>query len=226
VNEGFGYGLAFAAGVLGALHCLGMCGGIAAGFFARAGRRRLLLTQVYYQGTRILTYSVLGVAGAMVGRVLVQAGALGKVQGLLMLAAGVLITLVGVAMLRRRPPPRRREASCTPPLPGVRTDPWTRPWTPLAGGLLNGLVPCGLVFSVAVKAAATADPFRAALLMAAFGLGTLPGLGAAGMLGAGLGRLGSGTAARLAGLLVVALGLWTLHQGAAFFHVMRGLSNG
>jgi sulfite exporter TauE/SafE len=81
------------------------------------------------------------------------------------------------------------------------------------------------VFSVAVKAVATADPIRAGALMAAFGLGTLPTMAAVSTLGGVVGTRARGLAARLAGFSVIALGLWTLYEGLVFYDIMRGLSN-
>jgi len=41
-------------------------------------------------------------------------------------------------------------------------------------GLLNGLLPCGLIYMAIAGAIASADAFKSALFMASFGLGTLP----------------------------------------------------
>ena len=41
-------------------------------------------------------------------------------------------------------------------------------------GLLNGLLPCGLIYMAVAGAIASADPFKSAFFMASFGLGTLP----------------------------------------------------
>jgi len=228
VTPEFGYTLAFATGILGAFHCLGMCSGLAAGFFVNHGWEGRLRPQLYYHGTRILVYSVLGVSGAVMGRVLVQSGNLGKGQGLLMIAAGILITLVGIRVLLRVPPPCRNDGYPRDPN-GLEvrfgdTVPPRQRWLPVIGGLVNGFVPCGLVFSVAVKATGSADPIQAGLLMLAFGIGTLPTMATISALGAVVGGRARGIAARLAGLTVAALGLWTIYEGLVFYDVMRGLS--
>jgi sulfite exporter TauE/SafE len=207
VNE-FGYGLAFVTGLFGALHCIGMCSGLAAGcFVGRLPRWRGILS---YHGLRILTYTGFGVAGALAGRVLVQNGLTGKFQGLLMLAAGALISLMAVRMILGR---------ATLPRSLLH-------YLPLPMGVVNGLIPCSLVFSVALKAAATADPLRAGGLMLAFGLGTLPTLAALSWSGSVLGVWATGIWARLAGLALLALGLWTVWEAWVFWDVMRGLANG
>jgi len=109
--------------------------------------------------------------------------------------------------------------------------------------MLNGLMPCGLVFAMAIKATATADPVQAGWLMLAFGLGTLPMMGAVTSLAAwagtwSIGETRPGTTqeshaigiqslvAPITGGLVVLMGLWTGYEGLIFFDIMRGLANG
>ena len=199
-------GLAFATGLLGIPHCLGMCSGLAGGFFLHRGAR--LGAVLAYHGARIGTYVLLGTLGALAGRVLVQTGLLGKGQGLLMMGAGLWISGLGLDGLLR---PKR---GCP-----------ARARTAAAAGVLNGLMPCSLVFSVGIRAAARADPLEAALLMGAFGSGTL----LMALLSLGSARLGHvlhRSAARFGGVLVLSLGLWTLYEGWTFFQIMRGLASG
>ena len=206
MNGEFTLGLAFITGLLGIPHCLGMCSGLAGGFFLHrgAGFRSVLA----YHGARIGTYVLLGTLGALAGRVLVQTGLLGKGQGLLMMGAGLWISglgLDGILRPKQGCPARVRTAA--------------------AAGVLNGLMPCSLVFSVGIRAAASADPLEAALLMGAFGLGTL----LMALLSLGSARLGyamNRTGARFGGVLVLFLGLWTLYEGWTFFQIMQGLANG
>ena len=61
--------------------------------------------------------------------------------------------------------------------------------------------------------------------MLAFGAGTLPAMGAISLLGSTLGGRLRGGLARLAGITVVLLGLWTIYEGATFFDIMRGLAD-
>ncbi len=217
--------MAFATGLFGALHCLGMCGGLAGGFFVQRQVQSRLAPQLQYHASRILTYVLLGMAGAWAGRSLAQTGLTGKVQGILMIGAGLLILVLGLRMLLALP----QQASRTPTHGlEVRLESkprLARPW-PLLLGTLNGLVPCSLVFSIALKAAATGDPGRAGLLMLAFGLGTLPMMAAVTGLGAFIGARLRDLSARIAGGLVAALGLWTCYEGYLFFDIMRGLANG
>jgi sulfite exporter TauE/SafE len=218
----FSYALAFATGLFGSFHCIGMCSGINGAFTLGYGRDRLLPLLAYH-GIRILTYTLFGVVGALLGRVVVQTGIIGKTQGLLMILAGVIVVLLGLnllGVLRRTKP-----ADPAPQPVRLSLEKPKRSINPFLAGLLNGLVPCSLVFSVAVKAAATAGPLQAGLLMLAFGAGTLPSMGAVSLLGSTLGGRLRGGMARLAGLTIVLLGLWTIYEGATFFDIMLGLAN-
>lgn len=218
--------MAFATGLFGALHCLGMCGGLAGGYFAQRRLAPDLAAQIAYHASRLTLYLILGAGGAWAGRVLAQSGWVGKGQGLLMIGTGLLILALGLRMALapwRRPTP----SASVPPV--VRLEPRIgsqRPWAPLLLGTLNGLVPCSLVFSVAIKAATLGDPGRAALFMLAFGLGTLPMMVAVTWTGAFIGARVRRLATRLAGGLVALMGLWTLYEGYLFFDIMRGLANG
>lgn len=222
-----GYAMAFLSGLLGAGHCLGMCSGLAGGLAVHQGWGRLGPVMAYH-GSRIAVYVVLGTLGATLGRTLVQTGALGKFQGQLMILAGLVIGILGLGLAGLLPwaSPSRCVTTTAPgaAVQPPRTGPPQR-LAPALAGLTNGLVPCSLVFSVATRATATADPVQAALLMLCFGLGTFPMMGTVTALG---GVIGLGTRVqgrRLAGGMVVALGAWTLYEGLVFYQVMRGLAD-
>lgn len=225
MNAEFGIAMAFVTGVFGAWHCIGMCSGVNAGFFAGIRRAPRALDLVLFHATRIGVYALLGIAGALLGQVVAQSGIVGKLQGILMMLAGVLVVVLGMNLVRRRVgAPAEPVTSPVVPLASLATP--ARPYlAPLFGGVLNGLVPCSLVFSVAVPAAATADPLQAGLLMLAFGAGTLPVLAAMSLLGASLGCRVRGVMARLAGITVAALGIWTFYQGYVMYEVFAGLAN-
>ena len=229
MNTGLTLPLAFLTGVLGALHCLGMCSGLAGGYFVRYGQG--VGAVLIYHATRILLYGGLGMASAFGGRVLVQQGRFGKGQGLLMMAAGLAIIVIGLTRWWPLPGSRnQRHRTSTVvtkcPEPGCSVC-RTRPnhlFAALAGAL-NGLVPCSLTASIAIAGTATADPLRAALLMMVFGLGTLPVMALVSLAGTAIARSAHGLYASLAGVVVVMLGLWTLYEGWVFYDIMCGLGN-
>ncbi len=223
----FGYLLAFLTGISGTFHCLGMCSGLAGGYFAGHGWAGMRWDPLIYHGVRILSYSLLGVAGTLLGRVLIQTGFLGKGQGILFMLAGLLVIAIGLWLSgllpwKKSPQcPKQAGGACVKPLGFWKTGK-SLPWV---AGLINGLVPCSLVFSVAVKATATGDPIEAGLLMLFFGLGTLPSMLSVSLGGALLGERAKGVMARLAGIGVALLGGWTLYEGWVFYDVMRGLAD-
>ena len=227
MNNEFTLAMAFATGIFGAFHCLGMCSGINGGFFVGYASFPRITPVLSFHAMRIAVYTVLGVAGALLGQVLVQAGIIGKLQGILMILAGRLVTLLGLILtgvFRFRNPLRPRSMTVDLKAPSVPDNGPSR-LSPLIAGLFNGFVPCSLVFSVAVKAASTADPLRAGSLMLAFGAGTLPAMAGVSMMGSYIGTRVRGLMARLAGLMVILLGLWTIYEGMVFYDIMRGLAN-
>jgi sulfite exporter TauE/SafE len=223
-----GYSIAFMAGIMGAWHCFGMCGGYAAGYFAGHGWSGSITPHLLYHGVRIASYTLMGVVGALLGQVLVQTGLFGKGQGILFIIAGILIVIIGISLtgsLSRRTTGQQQQGDMAPPR--VRFDDWPRGriYMPLAAGLVNGLVPCTLVFSIAIKAVATGDPLRSGLLMLCFGIGTLPAMLLATAAGALVGEKARGLFARLTGITVILFGAWTFYEGIVFYDIMRGLAN-
>jgi sulfite exporter TauE/SafE len=88
--------------------------------------------------------------------------------------------------------------------------------TSLAGlGALNGLLPCGLVYGMLAVAAASGGALDGALTMAVFGLATLPALALTGWLGSRLRPQNRLWMQRVAGVLVIAIGVLTVARGAA-----------
>lgn len=224
----FGYSMAFMTGLLGAVHCLGMCGGYAAGYFAGHGWRGKMAPHLIYHSMRITAYVLIGAVGAMVGRTLFQTGLFGKGQGIFFITAGAVIVLIGLSLTglfpHKRPVGSQDVNTCSRPVP-FEDRPRVRRYLPLTAGLVNGLVPCSLVFSIAVKSVVMGDPLRSGLLMLFFGLGTLPTMLLVTMAGAVVSEKARGLFARLAGVVVILFGCWTIYEGVVFYDIMRGLAN-
>jgi sulfite exporter TauE/SafE len=177
------------AGVLGSVHCIGMCGGlIAVASDGATSLRQRLVVQAGYQVARLSSYVVLGLVAGTVGRALDlagQAAGLGKAAAVL---AGVAMSLWGLlAMLEATGTLKRK-------LPGLRLLPpravaWlasARQRPPLARAVVLGgasaFLPCGFLYAFALAAAATSSPLGGALVMAALWLGNLPALLGFGLL--------------------------------------------
>lgn len=204
---------AFTVGLLGNVHCLGMCGGIATAIGVSQGEHRVVNVLLFNAG-RVLTYCLLGGAIGVLGQGFVQlAPAVGPwlrvLAGLLLIAMGLYINQwwMGLTALERV------GAHVWNPIKPVFTEFTTRTGyaNKILLGLLWGFLPCGLVYSVLGWSLATADPLRSALLMGSFGLGTLPAMVASGLTGQALMRKLREKSVRVViGVLLIAFGLWTI----------------
>jgi uncharacterized protein len=207
---------AFAVGVLGGVHCLGMCGGIVgaisvshAGSAAPAWPRLLA-----YNLGRMGSYVIAGALAGWLGAALL--GALPQGQRVLELLAAVFLILLGLYLGGWWPILARLERFGG--LLWRRIEPLGRHFIPVrhAGqafvvGAVWGWLPCGLVYSVLVWTLAAGSAADGALLMAAFALGTLPNLMLMGLFAARLARfVRHGLVRQAAGALLVAYGAWRI----------------
>jgi len=207
----------FLVGLLGGVHCVGMCGGIVSALTVQLPQHRTPWSiHLAYNLGRISSYMV---AGAIMGAV----GSLGlllehwlPVQMVLYVGANLMLIGLGLYL-----------TGLTRTLAFVEraghwlwrcVQPWTRRFLPVKGvrqalplGMLWGWLPCGLVYSVLAMALLSGSPLRGALIMLAFGLGTLPNLMLAGLLLVRFRRLTQGRTLRLlSGCLVLLFGVWGL----------------
>jgi sulfite exporter TauE/SafE len=178
--------LIFAGGVCGSGHCIGMCGGfvLTLGSTARAARANLLRQLIYATG-RVSVYVLAGaVAGFTSWRLGRELPALVQVQAILALIAGVLLIAEGLFALAIVPRPfARRHAGC--PGAGMLATllRGKEPSAVFVAGLVNGMLPCGLVYAYLALAASTGDLLCGAGTMLLFGAGTLPAMVLTGMAG-------------------------------------------
>ena len=211
---------ALAAGLLGGLHCLAMCGAYVA--LAQSGpiplrpHRAIVADLAAAHAARLATYVTLGaLLGAAGGTAL--ATSVSPLQRGLYLVANLLLLALAVGIVRGRTAPAALEAV------GARA---YAALAPAAGralrghgvgarlglGVLWGLTPCALVYGVLPLALLSGGAWQGAAIMLAFGLGTLPNLLAAGVLVARARRWFASPAARWAAGAIVAgfalVGVW------------------
>lgn len=215
---------AWLVGLLGGVHCVGMCGGIVATLTAglpREQRQRLsrqLPLQLGYNLGRIASYTLAGALMGALGAVALQLVPLQLAQRLLYLIAAVFMLALGLYLggwwqgLTRVERLGERLWRHIEPF-GRRFLPVRRWWQALAVGLVWGWLPCGLVYSVLIWSAGSGGPLQGALLMLVFGLGTLPNLLGLGLLAGAAARVTEQAWLRqLAGVLVMGFGLYALYQ--------------
>jgi sulfite exporter TauE/SafE len=206
---------AFAAGLLGGVHCAGMCGGIVGGM-SLAARGPALSRQLAFNAGRISSYAVAGGAVGALGDVGRYAGSALPVQAAMFAAANVFMILLGLYIAGWGRAVLRLERAGA--FAWRRIQPYARRLLPIdstprafAAGLAWGWVPCGLVYTMLVMALASGGAAQGALTMAAFGAGTLPTLlavGAAAQRASALRR--SPWVRRGAGAILVVLASWGL----------------
>lgn len=172
-------GAAFLSGLLGSLHCVAMCGGIATALGAAAGGRRTNFPAALWLNLgRLLGYAGAGAVAGAAGAGLLQLARNDLLQGVLRSLLGIVIVLLALRLLdvgkrfallhrvgngvwRRLAPLQQRLMPAT-----------TVPRR-LALGMLWGWLPCGLSSTMLLAAWLQADVLAASLLMTSFGLGTL-----------------------------------------------------
>ncbi len=164
-------GLGFASG----FHCIGMCGPIALSMgLTKKQATNYYLQNLTYQSGRILTYSIFGAILGVAGKGFEMAG----FQQYLTIAAGVLLILMAVSSFGEKD-----FASKIPFLSRIlfkvkmnlakllqKADYKSRFTT----GILNGFLPCGMVYMALTASLASGGILQGATFMALFGVGTLP----------------------------------------------------
>jgi hypothetical protein len=207
---------ALLVGLLGGVHCAGMCGGIVAAFSFRAdGSAPPFRLHLGYNLGRVLSYTLFGaLAGALGGSLnLLQ---IHPLQLVLYVLAQMVMVFLGLYLagwnrwvlifehaggaLWKHVQPVFKKLLPVRNLPGA-----------FVAGMAWGWLPCGLVYSVLVGALASGSATSGAALMLAFGLGTLPNLLGMGLFARSLQPfLQHPITRRAAGLLVAGFGLWGL----------------
>lgn len=213
----------FMVGLLGSAHCFGMCGGIAAAMGAGsiepgASKWQAFRKALVFNLGRIGSYALLG---AIVGTIVGSVGHIVELKqwGIsLRLLTAVMIFFIGLQYLTNKsyfgwlergggklwqnltkmmPAKRNSEAAINPA------------WNTFRTGLLWGWLPCGLVYTVLLTAAASGATFHAALIMLAFGVGTLPALTSITVAGPLLSQLRSSLQARrVIGMAMMLFAIW------------------
>jgi len=204
--------MGFTTGLLGAGHCIGMCGGLVGALSLSAtGRRGGWSFHLLYNAGRLVTYTLIGAMVGWLGSALAYTDRFHTITRTLLVASDLFIILLGFGTaglftglnLARLdfPGPLR---AMTKAVQRLRQLPPALAALPL--GLLFGFLPCGYLYAVAITAAQSADATTGALMLLAFGIGTVPALLLFGTATQWLGTRARLWMLRLAGLLVAGMG--------------------
>ncbi|MFT5052392.1 MAG: sulfite exporter TauE/SafE [Chlamydiales bacterium] len=220
-------------GLLGAVHCAGMCGGFAVAVAGptRASTGMFLQRQLAYVFGKALTYAVLGMALSAGSHAVAHAGAelsvaptrgtaLSWTRNASAWIAGLTMIWFGLRMLgcpfTTWSPARWRAASALRRMRSFFDGALSLPGGvgAMATGLATGLLPCGLSWS-AFALAAGQTPAAAFAGLLIFGLATAPALVLTAWGWRGLDQRHRASAVRLAGPLLLLFGLFTLARAGA-----------
>ncbi len=225
------FAAAFLIGLLGGVHCVGMCGGIVGALTVQAPQRRQVWDlHLAYSAGRIASYAAAGAIMGMIGGTGLMFNQVLPVQLLLYVLANLVLIGLGLYLAGLGNQLVRLEA-----LGGGlwrRVQPYSAKILPAdtAGkafllGALWGWLPCGLVYSLLASAMLSGAAGSGAAVMLAFGLGTLPNLLLAGILFERLRGFAVDRRVRLAaGALVAGFGVAGLARAAGLSeHIRQGL---
>ncbi|MDD1609470.1 MAG: sulfite exporter TauE/SafE family protein [Methylococcaceae bacterium] len=187
------YLVAFAMGLFSSMHCIGMCGSIIGTLTLslspdiRNNKMRLLPFVFNYNFGRVTSYTIAGGLAGIIGVLMIMP--FGELHGhrILQLLSALVMTCAGLYIAGWFPRFAYIEKI------GVRfwkkIEPFGRKLIPVKThtqaylfGMVWGWLPCGLVYSALALAATAGDVVKSALLMLAFGLGTLPAVMGVGIM--------------------------------------------
>ena len=228
---GVSLGALVLAGLVGSFgHCTGMCGPLVAmlGVTARRDGSRLPAgDHALYHASRVGVYGLLGLAAGAAGSFVSLGTGLSTTAGYLSMVLGALVVTLGVTSVAGTAWAGRalwRGNALTSAMSravqrGGKSGVMTL-------GALNGLLPCGLVYSALLAVAAGGSALRGGAGMIVFGAATMPVLIALGLGAARLSPHARGLLAKVAGALIIVVGLQLVLRGAAdlglLAHVHRG----
>ena len=167
--------VAFMMGIAGSFHCVGMCGPLALSLpLSNNSFLAKISGALLYNAGRVVTYSFFGLVFGLIGKTFAIFG----FQQWLSIITGILI--IGLIII-----PKRFSGLLSGStfieffLRSIRASIGRlfsnkNQASLFAIGLLNGLLPCGLIYIAVAAAISTGDVQNSILFMAAFGLGTLP----------------------------------------------------
>jgi sulfite exporter TauE/SafE/copper chaperone CopZ/plastocyanin domain-containing protein len=220
-EAGMGYGMLFVIGLITSVHCVAMCGGInlsqtlggegrTVGERAPDKKTAALRPSLLYNGGRVISYTIIGVIVGALGSVLTVSG---RFQGVIQLAAGVFMVIMGINMLGIFPWLRRFNLRIPKIFANKIDEQKSASKNPLFIGLLNGLMPCGPLQAMQLYALSTGSPIAGGVSMFLFSMGTVPLMFGIGALSSLLSKKFTAQVMKIGAILVTVLGLTMFTNG-------------
>jgi len=204
-------------------HCIGMCGGIIIAYSSTKiednwTKTKQAIAHLLYSAGRILTYTILGAMFGFLGGVAMFNN---LTNGILLITAGVFMILTGLSLSGKIKFLTLIEHS-------ISNASWYKKifrellqtkslFSFFILGMINGLLPCGLVYFFAVTSASTGSAIYGTLVMFIFGLSTIPALFSLGFF-VGIYKNSSfrNLIMQIASISVIIFGLYTIKHGYDF----------
>ena len=209
---------ALVLGIMGSFHCAGMCGPIAIALplHGNSTSGKILGGTLYNLG-RTLTYGIMGAIFGLLGQGVAMIGFQQKVS--VIMGSLMIISVLFPALFRNQYSMEKSWLSFVGKLKSTIGKMFSiRSFSSLLFiGMLNGLLPCGLVYMALAGAIGTGGVVTGSLYMIMFGLGTLPMLLGITLAGNMMGLALRNKINKLIPVLVVLVGI---------FFILRGLSLG
>ena len=205
---------AFIVGLFGSLHCIGMCGPIT---LALPGFKnhipKVVSSRILYNTGRTITYALMGALIGLVGEGISLAGA----QRWVSIGSGILLIVIVII-------PASLSSRLQILKPAYHfTDYLKKKFGPLLRsnslssvffiGILNGILPCGLVYVALAGALGTGSLVQGTLYMAFFGLGTIPLMFAFSVFGQFIGTSVKRKFSKVIPVFILALGILFILRG-------------
>ncbi|MDR2418468.1 MAG: sulfite exporter TauE/SafE family protein [Treponema sp.] len=222
---GMGYGMLFVIGLITSVHCIAMCGGInlsqciPAAAAPREGQRwYALFPAILYNAGRVISYTTVGVIVGALGSLVSVSG---RFQGIVQLAAGVFMVIMGLNMLGFFPSLRRFNLRMPKIFVRKIDEQKAMNKNPLIIGLLNGLMPCGPLQAMQLYALSTGNPIAGGISMFLFSIGTVPLMFGIGALSSLLSKRFTRHVMKAGAILVTVMGMimFTYGWGLSGFNV-------
>ena len=179
--------IVFLMGLLGGVHCLGMCGGVVALLTSalpaeiRSNAKQTSLYHLNYNTGRILSYILMGALFGLAGELLSNTLKMNTLDHALRIFSGMLMVLVGLYIGNWYAGIQVLEKVGAKLW--VKLQPISQKFLPVTNlksaflvGLFWGGIPCGLVYGALSFSILSGSATQGGLIMLAFGLGTLPSL--------------------------------------------------
>ncbi|MFN8321697.1 MAG: sulfite exporter TauE/SafE family protein [Chitinophagales bacterium] len=168
---------AISLGFLGSFHCIGMCGPIALALpLNRESRFTALLSGLLYNAGRIFTYGIFGLLFGLLGKGFILSGYQQALS--ITLGVSILVLMIAPKLMNKQLNMLGFVYQAVAKLKkGLHVLFSQKSYSAMFSiGVLNGLLPCGLVYLGVAGAIATGDAWNGSLFMMTFGLGTLPAM--------------------------------------------------